>query len=291
MLETLKIFRDLVETHSFSRAAAHNFVTQSAASQRIRKLEESLGQRLIVRNRHLELTDAGRILYDATREILARYDQSLAQIRGLEASVSGRVRVATIPSIGLHRLPHCIKDFMGRYPVASLDVEYRTFTEIYQGVLDGSLDLGIVACPLRHPQTVIVPLRGDELVVITPPIHRLARVRRISIARIEGEPFVAFDESAPTRHIVDRTLLRAGVAVRIVQQLDNVETIKRAVEAGTGLSIVPRCVVTREAHDRTLAVIPFANHEMDRPVAVIYRKGKVLNSAAQRLVEVLEREM
>src|SRR3990172_3471984 len=115
MLETLRIFRDIVETHSFSRAAASNFVTQSAVSQRIRKLEEELGQRLVIRNRNIELTEAGRILYAASKEILARYERSLNDLRSLQKVVAGKVRLGTVPSIGLHRLPSCIKLFLRRY--------------------------------------------------------------------------------------------------------------------------------------------------------------------------------
>jgi DNA-binding transcriptional LysR family regulator len=291
MLETLKIFRDLVETHSFSRAAARNFITQSAVSQRIRRLEAEVGHPLVVRNRTLELTEAGRIFYDAARDVLKRYEEGLLALRAKETVVAGRVRLATVASIGLHRLPPCIKDFIRRYPDAGVDVEYRTFREIYEGVLDGSLDMGIVAGPLRHPQTAIVPLRADELVVIAPRGHAFAKLRRIDIAKLNGEPFVAFDESTPTRRLVERELHRAGVEVRIVQSLDNIETMKRAVEVGAGISIVPRCAVAREVREGTLTAAPFAEPELGRPVAIVYRKGRALNSAALKMIEVLTAEL
>jgi DNA-binding transcriptional LysR family regulator len=223
--------------------------------------------------------------------MLARYEEGVSALRSLETAISGRVRLATIPSIGLHRLPPCVKNFIRRYPSASVDVEYRTFKEIYQGILDGSLDLGIVAGPLRHPQTVIVPLRGDELVLIAPRGHALARLRRIELARLQDEPFVAFDESTPTRRLVEIHLQRAGVSVRIVQHLDNVETMKRAVEVGTGIAIVPRCAVLREVREGTLVAVPLGEGGLERPVAVIHRKGKALNSAAQKMIEVLTEEM
>jgi len=291
MLETLRIFRDLAETHSFSRAAALNFITQSAVSQRIKRLEGDVGRPLVFRNRTLDLTEAGRVLYAAVKDMLLRYEEGIVALRSLETVVAGRIRLATVPSIGLHRLPPCLKDFIRRYPSASADVEYRTFKEIYQGILDGSLDLGIVAGPLRHPQTVMVPLRGDELVLIVPRGHALAKLRRADVTRLEGQPFVAFDEATPTRRLVERHLQRAGVAVRIAQHLDNVETIKRAVEVGTGVSIVPLCAVTQEVRDGSLVAIPLGENGLDRSVAVIYRKGRVLNSAAEKMIEVLTEEM
>jgi DNA-binding transcriptional LysR family regulator len=287
MLETLRIFRDLAETHSFSRAAARNFITQSAVSQRIKRLEGDVGRPLVIRNRSLDLTEAGRILYAAVRDMLGRYEEGLSSLRSLETVVSGRVRLATVHSIGLHRLPPCIKDFIRRYPSASVDVEYRTFKEIYQGILDGSLDMGIVAGPLRHPQTVVVSLPGDELVLIVPRGHVLAKLRRVDLTRLEGEAFVAFDESTPTRRLVERQLQLAGVVVRIVQHFDNVESMKRAVEVGMGVSIVPRCAVAQEVRDGTLIAIPVGEAGLERPVALIYRKGKVLNSTARMLIEVL----
>jgi DNA-binding transcriptional LysR family regulator len=296
MLEVFRIFTDLVETHSFSRAATANFITQSAVSQRIRKLEDELGQRLLVRNRRLEPTKAGRILYAAAKEILARYEQSLAELRSLETVVAGHVRLAIVASVGLHRLPACIKEFFRRYPSVMLDVEYRTFTEIYAGLLDGSLDLGVVACPLRHPQTVVVPLRGDELVVIVPPGHPLARstrggTRAIEAARLGDVPFVAFDECAPTRRLLERHLQGLGVSLRVVQQLDNVETIKRAVEAGTGAAVVPRCTVMQEVKDHALVALTLAEGPIERPLGLVYRKGKVLDAPAARLVELLSRDL
>ncbi len=291
MLETLKIFRDLVETHSFSRAASGNFITQSAVSQRIRKLEEELGKTLVIRNRRLELTEAGRILYGVAKDVLARYEAGISALRSLETAVTGRVKLATVPSIGLHRLPPCIKTFIRRYPRAGVDVEYRTFREIYRDILDASVDLGVVASPLRHPQTVVVPLRAEELVVIAPRRHGLSRMRRVDPSKLEGEAFVAFDESSPTGRIVERYLRRVGVSVRVVQRLDNVETMKRAVEVGTGIAIVPRCSVSREVEEGTLGAAALGEHGLERPLGLIYRKGSALNSAAQKLIELLIEEI
>ncbi|HZB43844.1 MAG TPA: LysR family transcriptional regulator, partial [Pyrinomonadaceae bacterium] len=232
-IETLKVYCDLVETESFSQAAERNFITQSAVSQQVRALEEKFKRRLLERvrgRREMRLTQAGEAFYNASREVLRAYGELEESMRTLTGTVSGTVRVATVYSVGLHELPTPVREFMSRYPQAKIDLEYSRTTRVVRDVLDGAVELGVVAFPEKKRGLEVVPLKGDRLVLICPPSHPFARRKKLRAADLKDQDFVLFERDIPTRRAIDRILRAHGVAVRRVAEFDNIETIKRAVE-------------------------------------------------------------
>lgn len=292
-IETLKTFCDLVDTGSFSKAARENFVSQSAVSQQLRALESRYGRRLVERSpgRPIVLTDAGRLLYSEGKAILERFralDQRLHQ--NLQVR-TGTVRVATVYSLGLHALPPYVKQFLHENPQVNVRVEYSRTDKVYEACLDGTIDLGIVAQPTRRAQLEIIPLKPDPLLLVVSPEHALARQQSVSLSRLRGEPFVAFERSVPTRKAIDRLLKEHRVSVTIVTEFDNIETIKRSVEAGLGISILPQNTVRNEARARTLFALPLNGGPFTRSIGILRRKGRELTPAAQAFLEMLIREM
>ena len=253
-IETLKTFCDLVESGSFSKAARQNFVSQSAVSQQLRALEAHYGRRLVERGpgRPVLLTDAGRLLYSEGKAILERFRTLDQRLREGAEVMAGTVRVATVYSLGLHTLPPYVKQFLAQHPQVNVRVEYSRTDRVYEACLDGTIDLGIVAQPSRRARIEVIPLRPEPLVLVCSPEHRLARRRKVPLGQLEGEPFVAFERNVPTRKAIDRILKEHRVSVSIVTEFDNIETIKRSVEAGLGVSIVPQNSVRNEAKARTL---------------------------------------
>lgn len=292
-LETLKIFCDLVETRSFSQAAERNLVTQSAVSQQVRALEEKFRRRLLERvrgRRDIRLTEAGEVFYEESRKVLAAYENLEERMRSLTGSVSGTVRVATVYSVGLHELPPVVRRFMTLFPEAKIDLEYSRTTRIVRDVLNGAVDLGIVAYPEKKRGLEVVPLQGDRLVLICPPGHPLAKKRTVSAKDLDGEGFILFERDIPTRRATDRILRSYGVSVRRVVEFDNIETIKRAVEVGMGLAIVPRPSVLDEQRSGQLAVVALAEPEWKRSVGIIYRSDRALSTVAKKFIELLAAE-
>jgi DNA-binding transcriptional LysR family regulator len=289
-IETLKIFCDLVETQSFSQAAERNFVTQSAVSQQVRTLEERFKRRLLERvrgRRELHLTPSGEAFYDASREVLRAYSLLEENMRHLTGTVSGTVRVATVYSVGLHELPPVVRQFMTSYPQAKIDLEYSRTTRIVRDVLSGAVELGVVAFPERRRGLEVVQLGGDRLVLICPPGHAFAKRKKLSATDLQGQDFVLFERDIPTRRATDRILRSHGVTVQRVAEFDNIETIKRAVEVGLGIAIVPRPSVLDEQRTGQLAVVQLSEPEWKRSVGVIYRSDRVLGTAAQKFIELL----
>jgi LysR family transcriptional regulator, transcriptional activator of the cysJI operon len=290
-IETLKIFCDLVETQSFSQAAERNFVTQSAVSQQVRGLEEKFKRRLLERvrgRREVRLTDAGQSFYEESRKVLAAYGSLQERMRGLDGRVSGTVRVATVYSIGLHELPPVVRRFMALYPAAKIDLEYSRTTRIVRDVLSGAIELGIVAYPEKRRGLTVQPLPGDRLVLICPPSHPLSQRKKVKAAELGGQDFVLFERDIPTRRATDRIFRAHNVTVHRVAEFDNIETIKRAVEVGFGLGIVPRPSVLDEQRSGQLAVVTLAEPEWTRTVGIIHRSDRTLGIAARKFIELLK---
>ncbi len=291
-VETLKVFCDLVDLESFSLAAERNFVTQSAVSQQIRTLEEKFKRRLLERvrgRREVKLTPAGEVFYRESKLVLASYDQLREALRGLVGKIGGTVKVATVYSVGLHELPAKVREFMTKFPSAKIDLEYSRTTRVVRDVLNGTVELGVIAFPEPRRGIKIVEMPNNRLVLIAPPGHKFASRKKVKVQDLNGEDFVLFERDVPTRKATDKILKAKGVEVRKVAEFDNIETIKRAVEVGFGLAIVPQPAVSDDARNGRLVVIDLAEKYWVRPIGVIYRSDRTLSLAARKFVELLEK--
>ncbi|HKW30473.1 MAG TPA: LysR family transcriptional regulator, partial [Verrucomicrobiae bacterium] len=171
-IESLKVFCDLAETESFTKAAQINGVTQSAVSQQISSLERTFKSLLIERSKKkFRLTREGQVLYDYSKQVIQTYESLHSKLQELKDIISGTIRVATIYSIGLHDLPPYIKKFMKVYPTVNVHVEYRRANQVYEDVLGNVVDMGLVAYPVKDSKLEIIPLRKEPLVLISHPQH------------------------------------------------------------------------------------------------------------------------
>ena len=287
-IETLKVFCDIIESGSFSFAASQNFVTQSAVSQQVRSLEEKYDCRLIERGRTgVKATDAGQLLYTAGKEIVRRFTELENRLREIGSVVGGSIRVGTVYSVGLHELPPYLTEFLRNYPAVNVHLEYLRSNKIYEDLIEGKVDLGVVAYPAKRSQIVSVPFRHDELVLAVPPDNPLAKHSKVNVGQLVGQKFVGYERDIPTRKASDRILREHGVKPTYVLEFDNIETIKRAVEIGLGCAIVPRMTVENEVLRGTLRMLEFQEGTFLRPLAIIYKRGRELSPAVRKFIEVL----
>jgi len=288
-LDLLKTFCDLVDTGSFSKAADANYISQSAVSQQLAKLERTFSVQLINRGGGLvSSTEAGKALYDGAQDILRRYEQLTGEVRSAADAIRGVLRVGTIYSAGFYLLDMYVRRFLQAHPEAELRVEYTSSTHIYSAVVSGKMDLGVVAYPEKLRSVEVIPLTSEELVVVCPPKHRLARRKTVSPADISGEKFIGFHRNIPTRRGIDRLLKSENVEVDVVMEFDNIELLKRAIYVEAGLSILPRDDVEREANHGDLAYVCFRRPaKWVRPVGVIRRRGKVPTPAERMFLQLL----
>ena len=288
-IESLKVFCDLAETESFTKAALINHVTQSAVSQQISSLERQYKSLLIERSKKkFRLTREGQVLYDFSKQIIQTYESLRNKLQEIKDIVSGTIRVVTIYSIGLHDLPPYLKRFLKAYPTVNVHVEYRRSNQVYEEVLGNVVDLGLVAFPGREPKLEVIPLRKDMMVLIAHPQHPLAKFKSVKLKEIAGQKFIGFEPDIPTRKAIDKILKAHGVEVNTVMEFDNVETVKRAVEIDAGISIVPEGTIGQEVSKQTLAQIKFEDAEFFRPLAAIYKKNKVLSPAMKQFLAMLK---
>ena len=285
----MKTFCDLIDTGSFSRAAELNNVSQSAVSQQLAKLEVNYAMQLLSRSGGLIApTDAGKALYKGVKDILARYEEMGRQIRAAALGHGGSLRVGTIYSVGLYVLQPFIRSFIKAHPTIDLTVEYTDWITITESVLRGDMDIGVVAYPEKHRSLQATFFTGEQLVMVCAPKHRLSGKMCVVAQDIEGEPMVALARGIPTRRAIDRTLRRLGVRPNIVAELDNIDTLKRAVEVDVGLSIMPKNTVERELSARQLACVPFRDQSRwIRNISLLRRRGGPRTRAQRLFIDVL----
>ncbi len=287
-VDNFKIFADLVETKSFSKAARLNGITQSAVSQQARAMEKHFNNLLIDRSqKQFQLTREGNRVYRAAKEILHVYEKLMSELMEMKRVISGTIRLSTIYSIGLHELPPFIKSFLTDFPSVNVRVEYRRSNLVYEDILHNSVDFGLVAFPIKMKQIEIIPFREDRLVAICHPNHPLARKTNVDVSMLGQYKFISFDPDIPTRKAVDQIFRDNKIDAEPVMEFDNIETVKRAVEINAGIAIAPQATVAQEIKQGTLASVNLNGRGFTRPLAILHRKGRVLTPAMKKFVKTL----
>ncbi len=288
-IETLKIFCDVVENQSFSLAASQNFITQSAVSQQIRGLEERYGKRLLERKRgSVRPTTAGEILHRASREMLHVYNEMEAQLQGLSNVITGSIRVGTVHSVGLYELSEPLKAYFADFPHVNVYLEYDRASHVYEQVLRGNVDLGIVAYPTARAQVTVLDFRTDRLVVVCAPNHAMSERVQVPVTALGGEKFVGFEKGIPTRQALDRLFTEREITVQYVAELDNIEMVKRLVEVGAGIAVIPEKSCINEVEAGSLVKVELSDKDLIRPIGIIHRTGKHFSPATEKFIEYLQ---
>lgn len=287
-LRNLEVFCEVAARRSFSKAAAAMDVSQSSASQAVQFLEERLGAALFDRSqRPLALTPAGEVYFGGCRDLLESLRDVEDQVRSMRNTISGRLRIAAIYSAGLPQVEADVKKFEDLHPHVDVRVDYLHPDEVYARVLADEAELGIVSFPRDGGEISSIAWQEQSLVLVVPPNHKLAQVDSIPVARLDGCSYVAFTPDLTVRKKIDRWLRGAKTAVHVNHEFDNIENIKRAVEAGTGVAILPRPAVEREVEQGSLVTVQFADVKWSRPLGFIHKRHKSLINAAERFVEQL----
>ncbi len=269
-----------------------NGISQSAASQHVQELERGLGVELLDRStRPLVVTQAGRLYADFCRDILHRKDDFEVALQRLKQEVEGTLRVASIYSVGLSEMVEIEKEFARRQPEAKLEVEYLRPERIYEAVLAGEVDLGLISYPEARRDITVIPWRREEMVLAVAPTHPLAR-RGDAIApeELNGADFISFDDDLPIRRHMDRFLKEHGVEVNIALHFDNIQMIKEAVTHRVGVSIMPVRTMRDDIQQGRLAAVRIADATLFRPLGIIHRKKKRFHRVAQAFLDLLGEE-
>ena len=287
-LETLKVFCDVARQRSFSQAAQANDITQSAASQIVSMLERRMQVLLIDRStRPLQLTPLGQTYYEGCKTLLAQYLDLESSIKTAHTRIAGTVQVAAIYSVGLGDMGHYVERFTASQPGAQVHIEYLHPDRVYDRVLEGTADLGLVSFPKKTPKLTALPWREEAMVLVCAPKHPLGQNGAIEPRRLAREKYIHFDKNLVIRRKVDRFLRAQGASVEVVLEFDNIENIKQAVALGAGVALLPEPTVRREVRARTLTALPLARGGLTRPLGIIHRRRNNLGAAAQCFMDLL----
>jgi len=285
-LTQLRLFRDIARELSFVKAAQLNHITQPAVSVQIQKLEQELGRKLFIRTPHnIQLTPEGMMILGDVKEILRLCDSLKIQSSYSQGILEGNIRIATVHSIGMYELGDFLSSFMKAFPKVQIHLEYQRFDEIYALLLKEKIDLGVVAFPEQRTKIETIPYGHDELVLIVFKGHRLYSKKSVLLKQINNEPFIGFDEGIPTREATDQLFRESSIQVELRMTNDNIYTLKKAVEAGVGISIVPSSSVDEEVQQGTLARLKIREVNTQRPLALLKLKRTKLSTPLEIFVE------
>lgn len=288
-LDTIRLFRDIAQTRNLTRAAEMSGISQSAASQALKALEDALAVTLVDRSvRPVELTQAGRLYYEFCRDVLRRQEELEAELDKLRGRIAGTVRIASIYSVGISEMARLEEEFAHRLPEAELRVEYLRPEKVYEAVLADRADLGLVSYPEPSRQITVIPWRQEQMVLALAPSHPWAGRDGVRPEELEGQDFVGFDQDLPISRDIRRFLREHGVEVNWVFHFDNIQSMKEAVALGTGMAIVPAPVLRADIEQGRLAAVRLEAADLVRPLGIIHRKRKQFNRATQTFLEILK---
>jgi DNA-binding transcriptional LysR family regulator len=286
-LDQLRVFLAVANEQSFSRAAEKLYCTQPAVSITIRKLEDWVGQPLFLRGaRQAKLTDAGTLLRDYAERMLNLRDEIKKGMQDLSTLGRGQLSLGVNES-SIHALLPALARFRRLYPDVHIAVR-RTFSrEIPQEVLNYRLDLGVASFVPQEEKLAAAEIFRDELTLVVPPKHSLARKKSVDITALGTETFVAHIVDSPYRWRVVQLFQKHRVPLNINVQMPTIESIKRFVQMGVGVAIVPRMCVRWEIERKLLVEVHLRQLKLPRHLYLISRRGARLSHAALALVRLL----
>ena len=289
-LAELKTILTVASEHSFSRAAARLHRTQPAVSQAVRRLEEELNERLFDRTaKGGRLTEAGRILLNYARRLTELRDEAASAVRELQDFRRGRVAIGANEA-AVHALLPIVSRFRDEHPDAQVEVRRVPARQVAAEVLNGALDFGVLTFQPRERGLHSVTIGADELVLLTSPDHPLADRKEISMEEFGRQTVIAHNDPSPARERVLRISEQRHAPINIQMSFPSLDGIKRAVEMGLGVALLPRrCALTEIARGQ-LAVVRVSQLRLARQVRLICRRSGEMSRAASAVLDAARRE-
>jgi DNA-binding transcriptional LysR family regulator len=289
-LSELQVFLMVAREGSFSRAAERLYRTQPAISLGIRKLEDSLGQPLFVRgSRPVRLTDAGVLLKEYAERLLNLRDEVKKGLTELEGLKRGELSLGVNES-SIHALLPALATFRAAHPGVQVRVHRMFSRDIPHEVLNYRLDVGAVSFVPREPQLQATEILKDELALVVPLKHPLAKKREVEIEDLGQETFVGHIVESPYRRRVIELFARHRTTLNMPIEMPTIESIKRFVQMGMGVAIVPRMCVQWEIEHGWMKEVKVRQMSMPRHVYIVSRRGARLPHAAAELMRILKAE-
>ena len=283
--DQLETFLEVARLSSFSRAAEKRFRTQPAISSQIRSLEEEVGAKLLDRSGgKVSITASGKLFLKFAENILEARKVMLTAVAENERIPKGEIVVGANEGTCLHILPEVFAEFKKQYPEVNISITRSDYAKILESVIDNSVDFGVVSLPVQDPRLTIVLIHRDELVVITPPKHALAKSKSVTIAEAAGFPLIV-PKGGHTRDALENLFYERKLKPRYTMELDSSELLKRFVAADAGIGFIAHSNVLEDVRANALAAIPISDATIRRDLALVFRKDKALSRAALAFID------
>ncbi|MGH7242800.1 MAG: LysR substrate-binding domain-containing protein [Phycisphaerales bacterium] len=280
-LTQLRYFREIAKAGHMTKAARTLGVSQPALSAMLRKLEEEVGTSLLHRTgKGVELSEAGKVFLRHADESVRRADEGLHEVRRLSGLETGSIRAGAGATAASYILPSVVSDMRRAHPGLKFFVREMGSSAIVESILNGELDLGIVTLPIRGvgaKQLVLRSLVDDELRLITPPRHKLAKETAFRWSDLKGESVIGFEAGSAVREVVDQAAASAGVTLDVVMELRSIQSIQQMVAAGVGVGFVSR-LSFRDEPNKLPSLTP-KGEPLIRELAIVRRSDHTPSSA------------
>lgn len=286
-LADLRAFLAVADLGSFRSASEAIFLSQSALSRRIDKLEEALGVQLFTRTtRSITLTSVGRAFVHKARNVLNELDNALLGIRDVAERLSGQVCLACVPSAVSYFLPDVISGFHALYPRIRVRVLDESSADVLLAVTKGDADFGLTYIGTQEPDVEFTPLIEELFVVACPKSHPLARRKNVTWEELSNYDYIALAQGSGNRFLIDQALASVSIKPRWFCEVQHVPALVSMVSAGLGVGVVPRLALPPSGHEDLVAVT-LTSPKVSRVLGLISRRGKALPAAAQLLYDLL----
>jgi LysR family transcriptional regulator, low CO2-responsive transcriptional regulator len=283
--DQLETFLEVARLSSFSRAAEKRFRTQPAISAQIRALEEEIGARILDRSGgKVSITAAGKLFQKYAEDTLDARKAVLTAIAETERVPRGEIIVGANEGTCLHILPEVFAQFKKQYPDVAVNIKSADYAKILDSVIDNSVDFGVVSMPVTDPRLTVVLIHRDELVIIVPPQHPLAKMKSATIADAARFPLVV-PKAGHTRDALEDLFYENKLKPRYAMELDSSELLKRFVAADVGVGFIARSNVQEDVRANVLVAIPMSDAQVRRDLALVFRKDKALSRAALAFID------
>ncbi|SHI57130.1 LysR family transcriptional regulator [Desulfosporosinus lacus] len=286
--DPLKIFVTVAELKNFSRAAEELYLSQPSVSLQIRNLENELGSKLINRSpKHLELTQSGEILYSLAKQILQLYEKAKQDINELTTTVTGSLKVGASYTIGEYILPFALAEFAAQFPNVDIDASIANTVEITQAVRSNHLDLALVEGEVNHPDLDIQALMDDEIILVVPNQHALARLPIVTADHLQDRVWILRESGSGTRDFSDKLIKDWNINVKKSHIFGSSQAVKQAVIAGLGIALVSSWIVRKELAAKELTAIRIKGKRLIRTFSIIRLKNNDMSKAMNVFTENL----
>ena len=287
----LQVFLSVSKHLNYTRAGEELNLSQPSVSVRIRQLETQLDVKLFEQlGKKVALTDAGQLLVPYARRVMASVEDAHHAIDELQGLERGSLRIGASTTPGMYLVPQVVARFKQRYPKIDLHLRIKDTREVEESVLRNEFDFGFVGGHLAASEVTALPWLTDELLLVVPRAHQFARKKTVNKQELQKESFILRESGSATRAVIVDQLRKSDFDVITIMEMENPESVKKAVQSGLGIAFISKFAVATELKAKSLIAVRVQGLSIHRELKIVHRKDKHLGRAAVAFIEMARKQ-